>query len=118
MSAQRKTPRTKPKIDQRNRKRHEEVDDEYSSSDDEYTHKSQRSKRNQRKAKKTDKNKNYEITTNSHRGYRNNGLKININMKGLDKNSLSSEKGHGQEFELQNKLQMMYGHMMPNLDPM
>jgi hypothetical protein len=39
-------------------------------------------------------------------------------MKGLDKNSLSTEKVHGQEFELQNKLQMMYGHMMPNMDPM
>jgi hypothetical protein len=39
-------------------------------------------------------------------------------MKGLEKNSSSLEKVHGQEFELQNKLQMMYGHMMPNMDPM
>lgn len=39
-------------------------------------------------------------------------MKININMKGLDKNSLGSEKTYQQPD------QMLYGHMMPGMDPM
>jgi hypothetical protein len=64
-----------------------------SDSDNSYGAESLKKSTVSRRHAKSKKHGNFEVTT-SQSGFRNQGLKININMKGLDKNSLGSDKGY------------------------
>ena len=94
-SGRRKTPNQKSRRSQSRREKSYSDEKESSDADSSSHDKSQKSKRHRktRESRKGDKNKNYEIKTKSGGGYRNQGLKININMKGLD-GGQSTEKAY------------------------
>ena len=81
---------TKQKNEHRQLRKEELENIQYAGSKEEET--PPRSQISRRKRNKKRGEEHFEISTHSNRGNRNKGLKININMKGLDQSSLTSEK--------------------------